>query len=113
MDAKVQAFLAQAKEVSNERFEIISTIREAFLASHLGFVEGFKYGGPTYNRSGELIGGIYSYKEHVSIEFSHGATFSDPQGALEGNGKNRRHIKIKQLSDIESKHIAFYINQCA
>ena len=113
MEEKVQTFLEDAKAISQERYEIISTIREAFLKAGLGFVEGFKYGGTTYNISGELIGGIFSYKEHVSIEFSYGANFSDPHKVLEGSGKQRRHIKIKTLSDIEKKLVSFYIRQSA
>ena len=113
MQEKIQTFLDEAKTISAERYEIIRTIRDAFLNADFGFTEGFKYGGTTYNISDELIGGIYSYKEHVSIEFSHGANFSDPHSVLEGNGKHRRHIKIKEFSDIEKKFVSSYIQQAA
>ncbi|MEM9780308.1 MAG: DUF1801 domain-containing protein, partial [Pseudomonadota bacterium] len=47
-----------------------------------------KYGGkvfapdPTDDRS--IVGGVFAYKDHVSVEFSQGATFDDPEGHLEG-----------------------------
>jgi hypothetical protein len=113
MEAKIKTFLEDAITISTERYEIICAIRDAFLNANLGFTEGFKYGGITYNISNELIGGIYSYKEHVSIEFSHGVTFSDPHHILEGGGKHRRHIKIRSLSDIKEKLVVSFIQQSA
>jgi len=113
MEGKIQTFLEDAKIISAERFEIICAIRDAFLQANLGFAEGFKYGGITFNVSGELIAGIFSYKKHVSIEFSHGADFSDPHDVLEGSGMHRRHIKINSLSDIETKSVISYIQQSA
>ncbi len=113
MNEKVEEFLESAKTVSRDRFEAVSAIRDIFLKSDHGFEEGFKYGGITYSLSGELIGGIYSYAKHISIEFSSGAKFSDPFGVLEGGGKHRRHIKIKEILEIEEKSISSYIQQSA
>ncbi|MDH7792434.1 hypothetical protein [Ochrobactrum sp. AN78] len=53
--------------------------------------------------------GIFSFKDHLNLEFSHGATFLDPYGLLRGAGSLRRHIRLQQFSDIESKHVSYYI----
>lgn len=111
MNDKVQEFLDDLQTSSPQRFEIVSTIRELFSATTPPLEEGFKYGGITYSFSGDLVGGIYVYKEHLSIEFSNGAHFPDPHNVLEGGGKGRRHIKIRELKDIEEKSVSFYIQE--
>ena len=55
--------------------------------------------------------GIFSYKNHITLEFSKGYQFEDEAGVLEGSGKFRRHIKFKHLSDIRDKRPAVYLEQ--
>ena len=74
-------------------------------------VEGIKYGGLVFNLSNQLVAGIFSYKNHISIEFGNGAEFSDPSGLLEGKGKMRRHFKIVESADLDDKKAAFFIKQ--
>ena len=66
-----------------------------------------KYGGevlaPYPDDDKTFVGGIFSYKDHVSLEFSKGASFDDPDGVLEGKGKNRRHLKFTAVDDVEGK----------
>lgn len=52
-----------------------------------------------------------SLKKYVSIEFSKGEQFTDPDTLLEGNGKYRRHIKLKTAEDIQTKEVEHYIEQ--
>lgn len=111
MDKKISQFLEDIRFVSSERFQLVMAIRELFQGASAQLDEGIKYGGLTYSSSKELVGGIFSYKEHVSIEFSNGADFSDPEGVLEGGGKRRRHIKIRELKDVENKAVGFYIQE--
>lgn len=61
--------------------------------------------------SDALIGGIYSYKEHVSIGFSNGADFIDNDSILEGGGKKRRHLKIYENDDIVQKNVEYFVSQ--
>lgn len=66
-----------------------------------------KYGGevlaPYPDDDKKFVGGIFAYKDHVSLEFSEGASFDDPDGRLEGKGKNRRHLKFTAAEDVEAK----------
>ena len=64
--------------------------------------------GLVFNLSNALIGGIFPYKDHISIEFSNGADFPDPSGMLEGKGKNRRHLKIAKKQDIDAKYVEIF-----
>jgi len=57
------------------------------------------------------IGGIFAYANHVSLEFSHGYAFDDPNGHLEGTGKYRRHLKFHGIDDVTAKKAEFYLKQ--
>ena len=37
---------------------------------------------------------VNTFKAHVNVGFFHGADIADPDGLLEGTGKNMRHVKI-------------------
>ena len=73
-----------------------------------------KYGGkvimPDAN-SNEFVGGIFTYAEHVALEFSEGASFEDPSRHLEGKGKKRRHLKFRTRSDIDAKDAKSFLRQ--
>ncbi len=72
--------------------------------------ERIMYGGVLYYLD-DAFCGIFSSKNHITLEFSEGYRFEDEAGILEGSGKFRRHIKFKQLSDIRDKHTAYYVEQ--
>ena len=44
---------------------------------------------------------IGAFKKHVNLGFYYGVELPDPQGLLEGTGKNLRHIKVKNLEEVE------------
>lgn len=111
MEQKIQQFLDDLRFVSSDRFDLVMAIRELFQNASSELQECIKYGGLTYSIDKQLISGIFSYKQHVSIEFSRGADFPDPEQLLEGGGKNRRHIKIREIRDLENKSVAFYIRE--
>lgn len=108
---KVNDFLRDMQSVSPNQFEIMLSIRELFFDANKETVEDIKYGGLVFNVSNSLVGGIYAYKKHISIEFSHGVEFTDPDTLLEGAGKRRRHLKIVTLDDITQKNSAYFIRQ--
>ncbi|MDT0684209.1 DUF1801 domain-containing protein [Roseicyclus sp. F158] len=73
-----------------------------------------KYGGDVIlpdPDSDDFIGGIFAYAGHVSLEFSHGASFRDPDGHLEGKGKSRRHLKFRERGDVEAKDTRGFLEQ--
>ncbi|MFC3187736.1 DUF1801 domain-containing protein [Shewanella intestini] len=82
-----------------------------FLKANKELVEDIKYGGLVFNASNGLIGGIYIYKEHISVEFSNGASFFDKDSILEGKGKKRRHLKIYTDEDIALKKVEYFVSQ--
>jgi len=73
-------------------------------------VEAVKYGGILFHADPDrFFCGVFAYKAHVSVEFSHGARIVDPWGHLEGGGKFRRHIKLHSLSDLDDKRVDAYL----
>lgn len=74
-----------------------------------------KYGGevlcPDPDDDKNFVGGIFVYKDHVSLEFSNGAFFDDPDGHLEGKGKARRHLKFETEADVASKSTRGFLTQ--
>lgn len=108
---KVNNFLIDIQSTFPDQSETVEEIRKIFFDLNPNIDEEIKYGGVAFNVSGKLVGGIYVYKKHISIEFSDGASFTDPEGELEGKGKIRRHLKILDKEDIKNKTINFYISQ--
>jgi hypothetical protein len=109
MQLRIKEFINDVQSVAPEQAEVIESTRRLFNNASQALSEEMKYGGIVFFKSGLLIGGIFSYKKHISIEFSNGADFSDPQGLLEGKGKRRRHLKIHNLQDVDLKNTNFYI----
>lgn len=57
------------------------------------------------------IGGVYAYPNYVSFEFAKGVSFDDPDHILEGTGKFRRHIKLRNFEDVQAKGCAGFLRQ--
>ena len=110
-NAEVDAFLRDTQLVSPENHAMIIAIRDIFRKVDASFGETIKYGGLVFMSGKDLVGGIFVYRNHLSIEFSVGAGFADPDGFLEGKGKHRRHLKIRAMEDIEAKKVATYVAQ--
>ena len=108
---EVNKFLIDIQSTFPEKAEILVDIRNLFFKENPEINEEIKYGGITFSVSDSLAGGIFIYKQHISIEFSHGAQFNDSDNFLEGKGKLRRHLKIMGKDDVINKNIIAYIKQ--
>ncbi len=106
---KIDAFIEDIQFQSPEKFESMKSIRKIFQDANPKLDEEIKYGGLVFNLSNTLMGGIFVYTEHISIEFSFGAELSDPDKILEGKGKKRRHIKISKTQDIEDNRVKDFV----
>lgn len=106
---RVNKFMDDLQSISPSMLETVESIRKIFLSANKELSEDIKYGGLVFNLSNVLIGGIFPYKEHISIEFSNGADLSDPSGILEGKGKKRRHLKIVEKKDVGAKNVKVFV----
>lgn len=104
----VDALLQDIRILSEERYETVQAVRALAKKLIKPLSEEVKYGGILFS-SGVHFGGVFAYKEHVSVEFGSGAGIADTFGHLEGSGKLRRHIKLSSLAEIKERHLAHYI----
>ena len=66
--------------------------------------------GSTY-RMKDAICYIGVYKDHVNLGFPRGSALADPYRILEGTGKQMRHIKIRNMPDLERPAIRAYLQE--
>ena len=104
----VQDLLEDIRLVSERNYEIVEAVRALVKSTFETRSEEVKYGGILFT-SGVQFGGVFAYKEHVSVEFRNGAKINDPFGFLEGTGKGRRHVKLTPASQIKNKNLAHYL----
>lgn len=106
-DERVAKLLEDIRLLSDDRYKLVQSLRKLVLGLD-DVSEEVKYGGILF-ATGKPFCGIFSYANHVSLEFSAGASLPDKHKVLEGDGKLRRHIKLTTLQDIEGKHVRDYV----
>ncbi len=52
---------------------------------------------------------IVTYATHVNLGFNRGALLPDPNKILTGRGKSIRHVRIQNLSELESPFLRRYL----
>ena len=108
MDQRVKKLLDDWEIDSPALYENASSVRTKIVQIADTVDEEVKYGGILFAAPVPFCG-IFVYKQHVSVEFSHGAKIEDPYGLLEGKGKGRRHVKLHTLEDLEKKYLTDYL----
>ncbi len=108
---EVEDFISNIQSINLEHAEIIKQVRDLFMEENEEIFVGIKYDGLAFFQKGVLIGGIFPYRKHLSIEFTNDANFSDPSSELEGKGKKRRHLKIFTAEDIGAKDALYFVKQ--
>lgn len=103
-------FLKELRDYDSEKYKIVTTLRNLILKANKNASEEIKYGGLLYSDKKPYTG-LFVSKNHVSMEFSEGAKFTDPKNILEGSGKYRRHLKLKTLNDIKRASINNFLKQ--
>jgi hypothetical protein len=106
----VSTLLEDIRLVSEPNHAIMQAVRALVRKTFANTTEEVKYGGILF-AAGVQFGGVFAYKEHVTVEFSCGAKMDDLYGFLEGRGKGkgRRHIKLQSVAQIEEKKLAAYL----
>jgi hypothetical protein len=64
---------------------------------YIGFGSGRGYKG--------LVFVVGPHSKHVTLGLSGGVGLPDPAGLMEGTGKVHRHVKIRQVSDLERQEL--------
>ena len=106
----IDNFIQDILFTDRDKGEITATLRKLVSAISPNAKEEIKYGGLVFVSGKRLFCGIFIRKNHISVEFDRGGEMQDPDNFLEGSG-TRRHLKILQKEDIESKRAEYYIKQ--
>ena len=100
---KVDEFLEKkAHPMTNE----IQMVRQIILATDDKIEETIKWSSPTFMYKGNIASFFLNAKKFVSLMFHKGATIEDPNGLLEGDGKEGRVARFEDAADIEKKKAA-------
>ena len=108
MDQKVKNLLDDWQMSNPALYEIANSVHTKIGQLADTVSEEAKYGGILF-AAPEPFCGIFVYKQHVTMEFGHGAEMADPHSLLEGKGKRHRHLKLHTLEDVENKHLVDYL----
>jgi hypothetical protein len=105
---RIANFLDDLRLVSEDWHDLIFRVRKIILEADDNISEEVKYGGIIFTAESPFCG-LFSYTNHVSLEFGRGAELPDPHDVLKGTGKNRRHIKLVTQPEIFKKNIREYV----
>ena len=100
--AKVEEWMAKAPERTRGLIEVC---RALILGIDPAITEGIKWRNLFFQWEGENLGAVVPYKDHVNLQFWKAVFLDDPEGRLEGTGKEARHLKIRDESDIDAEFV--------
>jgi hypothetical protein len=74
-----QQITNQIAELTDWRGKLLARLRKVILAAAPGITEDWKWGTAVYVSQGNSVA-LSAFKDHVKINFFHGAALSDPHG---------------------------------
>ena len=86
-----QALRTYLKKETKPAFELAGMSAQSF---NIGY--GFT------TTSWDCYCAIIVYKKHINISLPSGASLSDPEGLMHGTGSRVRHLKLKELKDVQT-----------
>ena len=89
---------------------LLSELRTVIQSTVPDAQEAMKWGQPCFSRNG-LFCYLQRAKNHVTLGFQKGAKMNDPDGLLKGDGKQMRHVKFGQNSQIDPVQCAALIKE--
>jgi hypothetical protein len=98
------------RKLDSPRSEVAARLRGIVLKAAPRSRESFKWGAPCYDLNG-LLCSIRPSKSHVALNFFHGAKLVDPDGLLEGSGKQLRHIKVRTNEEVREAAFSKLVRQ--
>lgn len=105
----IPSLLADLQLLGGEQVAIVEAVRAQVKKLWPAATEEVKYGGILFSAEGVTFGGVFAYRQHVSVEFGQGARIQDTHGLLEGSGKGRRHLKLRTPQDLLDRQLAHYL----
>ena len=91
-----------------KQIEILELLRKLIHSSISETHEAIKWGIPVFIKT-KVFTYLRSSKNHVTLGFYNCDRINDPDGRLEGTGKNMKHLKIKTIKDINDALITEWL----
>ena len=89
---------------------IVAEIRSLMKASAPKAREVISYGLPMYIQK-QTLAWISPNKKGITFSFTYGSAFEDKYGLLRQVGKHARHVKMKNLGEVNKPALKYYIKQ--
>ena len=98
------------RELALDARELVLSVLEPSNESILDvYVLALNYG--FSERMKDQVAYIGVYTKHINLGFYWGARMDDPEGVLEGSGKQMRHIQIKSPADLGTPVVRDYLRR--
>jgi hypothetical protein len=108
-DSAEQWFAALEEPLASLAAELRTLIQKSVPTA----TECIKWGVPVYEQSGPVCS-LRKAKNHIALQFHLSVTqLDDPDGLLEGSGKNMRHVKLHVLKEVKKRQFTGWIKQAA
>lgn len=109
MNKDVTAYINNAPE---DQKKIMETLRKLVHDAVPGVQEVFKWSRPVFT-AGKDFAYLKTAKTYVTLGFFQFDKLADPNGLLEGTGKDMRHIKIKNEGAIDKALLQQWLQTAA
>lgn len=85
---------------------------EAVSLAEPGLVRTLKWGNLLFLHKGQHALALAMHKEHASLQFFNGAAIAQAVPALEGSGKDVRHLKFRYAHPVDVALVAAAVCAC-
>lgn len=109
-DPAIDKYASSQKGPLGETIVRLVALVRAAVPSHDELVV---HGAPWFCIDGEPFCYLVGYTKHVNLGFCEGTRLADPDGLLEGKGKQMRHVKLLPSRPIAPEKLARLIHQSA
>ena len=89
---------------------VVTALRALVKTAAPGAKEVISYGLPMYIQK-QTLAWISPNKKGITFGFTYGALFEDKYGLLRQVGKHARHVKMKNLGEVNKPALKYYIKQ--
>lgn len=97
--------------LDDELRPVAEKVRETIVDELPDAEEGFAWSRPVYKLNGRHVCYVTASKGHVTVGFNHGRSLTDPDGALEGEGKQMAHTKARSLDDLDEERLRGWLRE--
>jgi hypothetical protein len=99
MNEQVSGFISQSPA---EQREIMEEVRKIIHDTVKDVQEEFKWSRPVFRKASDFAY-FKTAKGYVTLGFFQSQKLDDPDGLLEGTGKDMRHIKLRKPEDVDTE----------